>query len=307
MMAMPGHSFQGALAPTTVDEQALADRMATHVRAIASVEHNTRHPQALAASAKYIETQLADMGYAVALQSYESGDGPVHNIEVEIKGSSKPQEIVVIGAHYDSAIGAPGANDNGSGVATVLELARGFKATQPQRTVRFVLFVNEEPPYFSTDAMGSRVYAERSRRRRDNIVAMLSLETVGYFSDSADSQKYPYVFKPFFPTSGNFIGFVGDLKSRDLVHRSIATFRAADNFPSEAIATFPWIHGIDWSDHAAFWNYNYRALMITDTAPFRYPFYHTAEDTPNRVDYRKMAKVFGGVRAVVADLVGVRS
>lgn len=302
MMHMPGQSYQGALAPLTPDEQQLSARMKEHIAAIASVEHNTRHPEALEAAARYIETQLTAMGYAVAPQQYESGDGPVRNIEVEIKGKGQAREIVVVGAHYDSARGAPGANDNGSGVAMVLELARSLQASKPARTLRFVLFANEEPPYFGTPAMGSRVYADRSHARGENIVAMLSLETIGHYDDAPGSQQYPAIFKPFFPDAGNFIGFIGDLRSRDLVQRSVGVFRAAENFPSEGIATFPWIIGIDWSDHAAFWRNDYRALMITDTAPFRYPYYHTAQDKPERVNTARMAQVFQGVRAVVTDL-----
>ncbi|CAN5459981.1 hypothetical protein BH11PSE11_BH11PSE11_03560 [soil metagenome] len=302
MIAMPGKSWTGPLAPLTAAEQVLADRMFDHVKAIASEEHNTRRRAALAQAADYIEGRLAAMGYRVDRQQYESGDGPVRNLEVEIKGGSKPQEIIVIGAHYDSALGAPGANDNGSGTAMLLELARSFKSARPERTLRFVFFTNEEPPWFGTDKMGSAVYARRSRERAENIVAMLSLETIGHFNDEPDSQKYPVIFKPFFPSEGNFIAFVGDLKSRALVHRSIATFRSAQRFPSEGIAAFSWIKGVDWSDHGAFWKNDYRALMITDTAVFRYPFYHTRRDTPDRVDYQRMARIFKGVSAIAVDL-----
>jgi Zn-dependent M28 family amino/carboxypeptidase len=187
----------------------------------------------------------------------------------------------------------------------VLELARSFKDSHPDRTVRFVLFVNEEPPYFGSKTMGSMVYANRSHARGENIVAMLSLETIGHYDDAPDSQKYPSIFKPFFPNKGNFIGFVGDVKSRSLVHRTIKTFRSAEKFPSEGVATFPWIIGINWSDHEAFWKNDYRAWMITDTAPFRYPYYHSRGDTADRVNYQNMARVFQGVRAVVADLTTV--
>ncbi|MES2934920.1 MAG: M28 family peptidase [Pseudomonadota bacterium] len=302
MMHIPGQSYQGQLAPVSAAEQAVADRMQAHVRTVASEEHNTQHPQALAAAAAYLESQLKEIGYAVASQSYGVGDVQVRNLEVEIKGSTLPQEIIIIGAHYDSAHGAPGANDNGSGTAMVLELARKFKTLAPKRTVRFVLFTNEEPPYFGTRTMGSTVYADRSHARGENIVAMLSLETVGFYDDTGGSQKYPVIFKPFFPSSGNFIAFIGDLPSRSLLHRSIASFRAAQDFPSEGIATFPWIKGVDWSDHSAFWKNGYRALMVTDTAIFRYPYYHTALDTPDRIDYGRMAKVLHGIEAVVADL-----
>lgn len=302
MIDMPGENYKGALLPLTEDERKVAERMSTHVHSIGNKEHNTKHSASLEAAARYIENELSGMGYAVAQQPFESGDGKVRNIEVEIKGASKVNEIIVIGAHYDSAQGAPGANDNGSGTAMVLELARSFKATRPERTLRFVFFVNEEPPYFSSMLMGSRVYANRSKARNENIAAMLSLETIGYFDDAPGSQKYPIIFKPFFPDSGNFVAFVGDLRSRKLVHRSVATFRTAQKFPSEGIATFSWIKGVDWSDHWAFWKNDFRALMITDTAIFRYPHYHTHRDLPDQLNYQKMAKVYSGVRAVVADL-----
>jgi Zn-dependent M28 family amino/carboxypeptidase len=304
MIDMPGKSFQGPLENTTKAEQDLADQIFTHVRAIASKEHNTQHPKALEEAAHYIEAQLSGMGYTVAQQIFECEDGQVRNIEVEVKGSTKPSEIVIVGAHYDSARGAPGANDNGSGTAMVLELARSFKTGQPERTLRFVFFTNEEPPYFGSEAMGSLVYANRSRERKENIVAMLSLETVGYYVESTDSQKYPIIFKPFFPSSGNFVAFVGDLKSRALIHRTISTFRSEQKFPSEGIAAFSWIKGIDWSDHSGFWKNDYLALMITDTAIFRYPHYHTHQDTPDQLNYQQMAKVINGIRAVVEDLSG---
>ena len=305
MIYIPGQSYHGPLSPITVAERALAGQLRQHVNSVASEEHNTHHPKALAETARYIETQLREMDYVVTTQGYESGDGPVHNVEVEIKGATKPQEVIIIAAHYDSARGAPGANDNGSGTAMVLELARSFKNSHPQRTVRFVLFTNEEPPYFGSKAMGSLVYANRSRERRENIVAMLSLESIGYYDDAVDSQKYPNIFKPFFPSSGNFIAFVGDLRSRALMRHAIATFRSAQKFPSEGIAAFSWIKGVDWSDHGAFWKNDYRALMITDTAVFRYPFYHTRQDTPEKLNYERMAKLFHGIHAVVGDLAGV--
>ena len=304
MMAMPGRSYRGPQAPPTLPEQALAARLHSHVTAIASEEHNARHPAALARASQYIEAQLAAMGYAVGVQSFDGGDAQVRNLEVEIRGTAAPQQIVIVGAHYDSAHGAPGANDNGSGTAMVLELARAFRKSAPQKTVRFVLFANEEPPYFGQKTMGSLVYAQRSRQRQENIIGMLSLETIGYYDDAPGSQKYPSIFRPFFPGTGNFIAFIGDFQSRDLVHRSITRFRAKQDFPSEGIATYPRIIGIDWSDHSAFWANGYRALMVTDTAIFRYPHYHTRHDTPDKLRYDRMARLFNGLHAVVGDLAG---
>ncbi len=302
MLAMPGQSHRGPPAPVSADERILADRLRTHVAAIAGQIHNTENPQALAQAARYIERQLREMDYAVAIQRYPSSGVEVENLEVEIRGATRPREIVVIGAHYDSAPDTQGANDNASGTAMVLELARRFRTSRPERTLRFVLFSNEEPPHFKMPTMGSLVYANRSRARNENIVAMLSLETIGYYTDAPDSQQYPSILKPLFPSTGNFIAFVGDLRSRALVRQSIAAFRSAQDFPSEGLAAPSEIEGVDWSDHGSFWRNGYRALMITDTAIFRYPHYHSAQDTPDKLDYDKMARVAHGVGAVVGAL-----
>jgi Zn-dependent M28 family amino/carboxypeptidase len=238
---------------------------------------------------------MREMGYDVSTQEYLVGGGSVKNIECSIIGKSYPAEIIIVGAHYDSVMGSPGANDNASGVAAVIEIARYFRGKEPLRTIRFVFFVNEEPPYFHTEMMGSRVYALRSRKNNENIVAMYSLETIGYYSDSPGSQKYPFVFRPFYPTTGNFIGFIGNLFSRKLLHRSIELFRENVKFPSEGVAAPGWIIGIDWSDHSSFWKEGYPALMITDTAPFRYRHYHSSEDTFDKIDYYHMARVVAGL------------
>jgi acetylornithine deacetylase/succinyl-diaminopimelate desuccinylase-like protein len=156
MVAVPGASYRGALAPLTPDENQVAGNLRKHVAAIASREHNFFKPAELEAAAQYIEKALAGPGHAVATQRFPSGPSEVRNIEVEVQGSARASEIVIVGAHYDSVLGAPGANDNGSGVAAVIELARLFRGSSPARTVRFVTFVNEEPPFSHSDARGSR-------------------------------------------------------------------------------------------------------------------------------------------------------
>jgi Zn-dependent M28 family amino/carboxypeptidase len=213
-----------------------------------------------------------------------------------------PEEIVVVGAHYDSVLSCPGANDNASGVAAVLEIARLLAEEKLSRTVRLVAFVNEEPPFFRSDYMGSRVYATRSRQRGDQIVAMFAIETIGYYSDQAGSQCYPFPLGFFYPHTGNFIAFVGNLSSRNLVQQAIASFRKHTAFPSEGAAVPVWIPGIDWSDHWSFWKEKYPALMITDTALFRYKYYHKPEDTPDKIDYDRMARVVAGIARVVAEI-----
>jgi hypothetical protein len=170
--------------------------------------------------------------------------------------------------------------------------------------LRFVAFANEERPYYHTETMGSLVYARRCRERDEKITAMLSLETVGYYSDQPGSQKYPPGLGSFYPGAGNFIGFVGNLGSGRLVARCAAGFRRHTAFPCEGARAPAWLPGISWSDHWAFWQVGYPAVMVTDTAPFRYPHYHCATDTPDRIDYDKMARVTAGLGRVIEDLVG---
>lgn len=242
-------------------------------------------------------------GLAVTRQTFLVEGNPCHNLEVERVGTAHPSEIIVVGAHYDSAFGTPGANDNGSGVASLLALARRLRNHQPARTLRLVWFANEEPPHFQGADMGSVRYADRARQRGENIVAMLSLETLGYYSDEPGSQEYPGVLQAAYPDTGNFIAFVGDTDSRALVHRVLAAFRALTTFPSEGAALPDALPGVGWSDHWAFWRHGYPAVMVTDTAPFRYTHYHTTKDTPDRLDYARLARVVHGIDHVVRELI----
>jgi Zn-dependent M28 family amino/carboxypeptidase len=186
----------------------------------------------------------------------------------------------------------------------VLELARLLRRQPLARTIRFVAFANEEAPFFQTEGMGSWVYARHARGRGEQIVAMLSLETIGYYSDAKGSQQYPFPFGIFYPQVGNFIGFVGNTASRALVRRSIGSFRRHTAFPSEGTAAPGWLTGIGWSDQWAFWQEGYAAIMVTDTALFRYAQYHTPYDTPDKIDYDRTARVVVGLARVLADLAG---
>jgi Zn-dependent M28 family amino/carboxypeptidase len=226
------------------------------------------------------------------------------NLEAERRGGSRAEEIVVFGAHYDSVVGSPGANDNASGVAALLELARRARQRRFARTLRFVAFVNEEPPNFQSGTMGSLRYAAEAKQRGERIVAMLSLETIGYYTDAPGSQFYPAPFGLLYPDRGNFIAFVGNPRSRPLLHRVVAAFREHARFPSEGAAAPGWIPGIAWSDHWAFWKHGYPAVMVTDTALFRYPQYHTQLDQPGILDYPRLARVVGGLHRVLDALAG---
>ena len=301
-MRMPGRNISTA-APLSAAEIALRAELAADVQALAGDigERNMRRYPQLNAAADFIENSFSRAGLRPRRDTYELDGRACHNVEAEIHGVH-PQ-ILVVGAHYDSVLGSPGANDNGSGVAALLALARRFAGKPAGQTLRFVAFVNEEPPYFQTEKMGSFVYASRCKARGDQISAMISLETIGYFSDAPRSQTYPSLgLGAFYPTTGNFIGFVGNLRSRTLLRRAISLFRQQAKLPSEGAALPSFIPGVGWSDQWAFWQHGYPGIMITDTAPFRYPHYHAATDTPDKLDYDRFALVVSGVEQVIAEL-----
>jgi Zn-dependent M28 family amino/carboxypeptidase len=265
-------------------------------------ERNLWRCDALDRAARYISAQFADAGYTPVKQPFEVAKIPVSNVEAALAGTSRAAEIVVVGAHYDTVAGCPGANDNGSGVAAVLELAQRFSRRPQPRTIRFVGFVNEEPPFFRTAHMGSVVYANAARARGDRVTAMLSLETMGYYSDEKGSQQYPAPVAALYPDVGNFIGFVANLASARLLLKARRAFQRRTRFPLQSAAVPGDVAGVGWSDHWSFWQAGYAAMMVTDTAPFRYPWYHTAEDTPDRIDYQKLAEVVDGLEAVIESL-----
>ncbi|MDJ0805608.1 MAG: M28 family peptidase [Gammaproteobacteria bacterium] len=298
---MPGKSYSGPLHPLDEQEFVLRDRLRVHVNRLARQigERNVWRYPALEAAANYIHDYFRELGYQPDRQTFRSQDKMVQNLAVEIVGSNLPEQVILVGAHYDSVLGSPGANDNGSGVAAVLELARLFKDRQTRRSLRFVTFVNEEPPFSYTREMGSRVYASRAREQGEQITAMLSLETIGYYSDLPGSQHYPYPFGLFYPDKADFIGFVGNLSSRRLVHRSLDAFRRSTKFPSEGLAAPSWMTGIGWSDHWSFWQAGYPAIMVTDTALFRYKHYHAPTDMPDKLDYDSTARVVMGLGHVI--------
>src|SRR5256886_14237686 len=300
-MRMPGKNVSAA-GPLSPDEVVLREELRANVQKLAGEigERNMWHYAQLNAAADFIEDSFSRTGLRTRRDSYQMRGQSCHNIETEISGS-RP-EIIVIGAHYDSVFGSPGANDNGTGVAATIALARRA-STKPKHTLRFVAFVNEEPPYFLSAEMGSLVYARRCKERGDKISAMISLETIGYFSDAPNSQAYPSrALGAFYPKVGNFIGFVSNVHSRTLLRRAIALFREHAKIPSEG-AALPWfIPGVSWSDQWSFWKNGYPGIMVTDTAPFRYPYYHSADDTPDKLDYDRFAVVVSGMEKVIEGL-----
>ena len=284
-----------------------AHTLREHVEALASGigERNVWRYDALCRAAAYIADSLRSSGYAPAAAGYDVSRVRVENVEAVLPGTAGDRRAVVVGAHYDTVPGCPGANDNGTGVSAVLELARRFAGHPRRQTIRFVAFVNEEPPFFQTSSMGSLVYAREAQRRGDRITAMLSLETMGYYSDERGSQQYPAApLALLYPDTGNFIAFVSNVTSGRLLRRAQRAFKARTPFPVRAGAAPAVIPGIGWSDHWSFWEAGYPAIMVTDTAPYRYPWYHTAEDTPDKVCFPQFASVVDGIEHVVHVLAG---
>jgi Peptidase family M28 len=287
-------------------EEISTKRLEGHVAKLAGEigERNVFKPRALHTAADYISAAWREQGYQVTPYPYRVKGVECANLEITRRGRRTPDGFLLIGAHYDSVIGSPGANDNASGIAALLELSRSFTSLTPDIGVRFVAFVNEEPPFFMGKHMGSLVYARMARGRGDDIRLMVALETIGYFRSEAGSQRYPPFFRAFHPDRGDFIAFVSNLVSRRLMRRSAAAFRAHSDFPVEQTAALAFVPGVAWSDHFSFWRQHYRAFMVTDTAFYRYPYYHTADDTPEKLDYSALARVCTGLLQAFAALAG---
>lgn len=258
-------------------------------------ERNVFVPGALRQAAAYIEDEWDSLGYAVERHEYKVSEVRCANLVATRHGSTRQSEMLLLGAHYNSVIGSPGANDNASGVAALLVISRMFQAIEPALTVRFVAFVNEEPPFFWTRQQGSMVYAQAARRRGDDIQLMASLETIGYYSSEPGSQSYPPLFRFFYPDRGSFIGIVSDFRSRIAMRRLATAFRAQSDFPLQTAATFRFIPGVAWSDHHSFWRQGYPAVMVTDTAFYRYRHYHAPTDTPEKLAYPELTQVTLGL------------
>jgi Zn-dependent M28 family amino/carboxypeptidase len=294
-----------AIANAPAAPEASVDQLRRDVEALCAIgERSTFVPKSLDAAAAWIERELSAAGYRVERQTYrvESDRVDASNVIVELRGSTKPGEIVVIGAHYDCVTGTIGADDNASGVAALLALARRFASAKPERTLRFVAFANEEPPHFQSQDMGSWQYAKRCHDRRETIVAMLSLETIGYYDDARGSQQYPPPLSALYPDTGNFIALASNIASRALTARCVRAFRGRTSFPIESASMPEAIPGIGWSDQWSFWQFGWPAVMVTDTAPYRNPHYHEASDVPSTLDYARMAQVVEGLTGVVEEL-----
>jgi len=256
-------------------------------------------------TATYIETLFSSFGYEPIRQPYAYRGNTYQNIAVEAKGfDSSRNDLLVIGAHYDTVIGTSGADDNASGIAGLLELARLVRGNPISRTIHFVAFTLEEPPAFFTKNMGSYIYAKSLHEKGIEVYGMMSLEMLGYYSNRKNSQfHFPFSFlKWFFPDTGNFIAFVGNLSSRQFSSTLKKSFKAVSSFPIESLNT-PWfIPGVYFSDNYSFWRFGYPAIMITDTAFMRNKNYHKDTDTAETLDYDKFAELVRGLFDALREL-----
>ena len=307
MIWMPGTSYQGSLPTLSSTEDQLRDALRSDVEMLSGTigQRNSLNYDGIEKAAKFLEAELNTAGYTSNHNRYQIDGRDFDNLEVEIKGSDRPDQIILIGAHYDSVPFSPGANDNASGTAATLELAKLFAKTKPARTLRFVHFVNEEQPFARTENMGSLVYAKQAKAKGEIIMAMFSLESLGYYTDRPNSQPYPAPLSLFYPSVGNFISFIGNVDSRKVVRTAIHDFRLKTKFPSEGAALPNLVPGVGYSDHWSFWQMGYPAIMVTDTANYRDPHYHQSNDRAENLDYNRFARVTFGLAQVIADFTGV--
>jgi hypothetical protein len=302
-VAMPGDSHRGMRVAATPQEAALAAGLRRDVEAqVAIGDRHLFKPRGLQRAADWVAGRFEASGLTPSRLPYQVGRATTENIEVVIPGATRPDEILVVGAHYDSTPGSPAANDNASGVAAILAMAPRVAATHPARTVRFVAFANEELG-FQTEAMGSLVYAKACRARNERIVGMIALDTVGMYVETPDSQRYPLpALRWLYPSTGDFVTFVANPASRPWLSSAIGAFRGEAAFPSEGLAVPEAMPGSAWSDHWAFWQVGYPALMVSDTALFRDETYHTAQDRPEHLNYAALARVTVGLTGAIARL-----
>ena len=277
----------------------IVEALEAHLRALTvEIGPRTVHDGSLAAAARYIRAAFEDAGLEVAEQAYGYRGGEVANLIAAPPGRGAEPAYYVVGAHYDTVRGSPGADDNASAVAVMLELARRLPAAAPP--LRLVAFTLEEAPAYMTRNQGSRAYLRALKERGEGVLGAAVLEMVGY---TAPRQHYPTVLKwAGYPREGNYIGIVGNRRSRRLTRALLAGFQGNPRLPVETL-TVPfngWVlPATRLSDHASFWDYDFPAVMITDTAFFRNPHYHTPGDTMETLDFGFMAEL---VRSLVLAL-----
>jgi hypothetical protein len=290
-LKMPGKSYGEPLPTLTVPQVIRREALLKDVRKLSEEIGVREQGNALEKTIAFLSLQLPQQ------QAYQFKGITYQNRSLEIRGQTKPDEIVVIGAHYDTVSLSPGADDNASGIAALLSLAKQFENTKFEKTVRFVAFAQEE-----LGLIGSQQYAERSKQLGEKIVAMLSLEMLGYYTDRPNSQAYPVPVGNLYPDRGNYLALISNLQSRELLRSAIGAFRSIATIPSEGLALPEMIKDIGRSDHGSFWRSGYPAVLVTDTANFRNPHYHKPTDRVSTLDADRFTFAVDGLAKVIQDL-----
>ncbi len=279
----------------------LADRLRAHVAYLAAAPRlfgSAEHRRAKS----YIRDQLRQAGFAVVAQSYVEENLAFENLATPAYPATAGLPLLIVGAHFDTVPGSPGADDNASAVAALLELARWLGSrlatlAQPRARVQLVAYDLEE-----MGLLGSAAHSRELRRAGTVLRAMISLEMLGYTDARPGSQRLPPPLVGLYPDVGNFIGVVGNEASAGLVRAVTATLRQVPELPVECIAVpgdGRLLGETRLSDHSSFWDQGYPALMITDTSFFRNPHYHLPSDRSETLDYPFLARVTAGICAAV--------
>ena len=291
--SMPGASYAGPLPAITEEEEELARELALDVETIGRDigPRGTHAPEKLAEAEDYLENRLRRMGLSVETVPHEARGRTSNTLVAQVTGARAPGEVILVGAHYDSAARRPGANANASGCAVLLAIASRVAAAPCDRTVRFVLFTDGAPPLAGREDSGAAAYASRAKQAQDKILLMIALDSLGTYRDDPGSQQVPFPLGPLYPDRGDFVAFVGSLTQRESVSRAVGIFRQASRFPSQGVALPGWLPGVGESDDAAFRAAGFRAIRITDPGPLRSSSWGGMSDTSDRIDVARMARV----------------
>jgi hypothetical protein len=266
-----------------------------------NLRDDVRH-QALRRAGVWIRQRWESQGYRVTEQAFVVEGRQVSNLEIEIPGRKAPGEIVIVSAQHDTLPGSPGANNNASGEAVLLKVSELLRGQEPDRTIRLVSFTTEEDPWFGTEKMGSCHYAKRSRERGEDIRAMLSLDSIGYYVHEPGSQRLPFPFSVLYPDRGDYLAFIGNIPSRATVIAATRGFHMGSAFPIEAGLSPEWVEGATWSDHGSFWRFGYPGVQVTDTGGFRSRHHTLPTDTIEKLDFQALARIAFGIYGSVLEL-----
>ena len=286
-------------------EEQMTENLKKHIKILSEDigERNFIQYQNLQRAADYIKQEFTNYGYLPQEDTYYSEGKLFRNIIASSKAKLKPDGIIIVCAHYDSVVGSPGADDNASGVAGLLELARLVSRENLNKTVRFLAVPNEEPPLFMSQDMGSTRYAQRAKKNRENILGVICLESIGYYTEKKKSQSYPFGLNLFYPDKGNFIALVSNFPSHTLLRTIAKEFKKKSSFPLECLVGFSFLTpAISFSDHWSFWRFGYKAVMVTDTAFYRNTYYHTPADVYKTLDFSSMSRVIEGLHQALLKL-----